>query len=417
MTHASENNSWPKIAAVVAGNALEFYDFLVYAFFAASIGRCFFPSQNPASSLLASLAAFGAGFLMRPIGAALIGPLGDRIGRRPAMLLSFSLMGLSVTGLALTPSFASIGVAAPVLAVGWRLLQGFALGGDVGPSTAFLAEAAPARRRGLYVSLQFTGQYAVIFAASAVGIGLSLSLSPAQLDGWGWRLAFLLGAAVAPLALILRGGLAETHSLADKPLGQVAGKRSWAPLVLGFVMLAGATSVTYVLNYLATYASATLHMTGPFGLAATATVGLCGTVCAPLGGWLSDRFGRKPVMLAPAAALLMCALPAFALIVRLKSVVVLLGGSALLSACASCSFAVMLCALVEWLPHGRRSGGLGLIYALAISVFGGSTPFTVAWLGAITHSALVPGWYMTGAIAACLGAILMFPETAPVKTV
>ncbi|HKU65481.1 MAG TPA: MFS transporter, partial [Rhizomicrobium sp.] len=150
--------SGKQIAAVAAGNALEFYDFLIFGFFAVQIGAVFFPVKDATNSLLLTLATFGVGFLTRPLGGALIGPLGDRIGRKPAMLLSFGLMGVSVVGLALTPSYASIGVAAPLLLVLFRLLQGFALGGEVGPSTAFLMEAAPAHKRGFYVSLQFATQ-------------------------------------------------------------------------------------------------------------------------------------------------------------------------------------------------------------------------------------------------------------------
>ena len=142
------------LVAVVAGNGLEFYDFIAYAFFALQIGRCFFPARTPGTGLLLSLATFGAGFLMRPLGAAVIGRLADRAGRRPAMLMSFSLMGLGMVGLALTPSYHSIGVAAPLLVIAWRLLQGFSVGGEVGPSLAYLAEAAPPARRGLYCSLQ-----------------------------------------------------------------------------------------------------------------------------------------------------------------------------------------------------------------------------------------------------------------------
>jgi MFS family permease len=414
MRETAAVSSW-NVAAVAAGNALEFYDFIAYAFFAAQIGRCFFPSKDPLTSLLASLATFGAGFLMRPVGALIIGGIGDKAGRKPAMILAFGLMGLSIAGLALTPSYAAVGPAAPLAAIGWRLLQGFALGGDVGPSTAFLAEAAPAARRGFYVSLQFAGQHAAIFVAGAVGFVLARALSPADLEAWGWRAAFLLGAAVTPLAIAMRNNLVETHD-GDAPAATTATRLS-APVVLGLIMLAGATSVTYVLNYLTTFAAVTLHMTGGAGFAATATVGSCGMIGAPVGGWLSDRFGRRPLMLAPATTLMLCALPMFTLIVRFKSGALLLGGAALLSLCASSAFAVMLCALVEWLPAHMRSGGLGLIYALAISVFGGSTQFIVAWLTALTHSAMVPAWYMTGGIAAALGAVLLFPETAPAKTV
>src|SRR3954463_7189890 len=170
--------SRPQLAAVVAGNALEFYDFLIFGFFAVQIGATFFPSKDATGSLLLTLATFGVGFLTRPLGGAVIGPLGDRIRRQPAMLLSFGLMGISMAGLALTPSYASIGVAAPVLVVGFRLLQGFALGGEVGPSTAFLLEAAPVEKRGLYVSFQLATQQMAIQVSGLVGSALSSMLTP-----------------------------------------------------------------------------------------------------------------------------------------------------------------------------------------------------------------------------------------------
>src|SRR5580698_3038090 len=198
------------VAAVTAGNALEFYDFLTYAFFAAQIGRTFFPSANAAGSLLASLATFGAGFLMRPVGALTIGRMADRIGRKPAMLLSFALMGTAMVGLALTPSYRAIGIAAPILAIGFRLVQGFALGGEIGPNTAYLIEAAPPNRRGLYVSFQYMSQDGSVLVSGLVGYALAQWLSDAQLDAWGWRVAFILGASIVPFGLLLRRELAET---------------------------------------------------------------------------------------------------------------------------------------------------------------------------------------------------------------
>ena len=166
---------------VTLGNALEFYDFLVFSFFAVQIGQCFFPATSPQSSLLAALATFGAGFLTRPLGAVVLGGLGDRVGRRPMMILSFALIGLSSLGVALTPSFARLGMAAPVLVIACRLVQGFALGGEVGTSTAFLCEAAPEARRGLYISVQNVGQMAAVIVSGLIGVGLSASMNDVAL--------------------------------------------------------------------------------------------------------------------------------------------------------------------------------------------------------------------------------------------
>src|SRR4051812_5060344 len=176
-----------QVIAVVTGNALEFYDFVTYAFFAAQIGRTFFPSNTPGTSLLASLATFGAGFLTRPLGALVIGRYADRAGRKPAMLLSFGLMGVAVIGLPLVPSYASIGLAAPLLVIGFRLLQGFALGGEVGPNTAFLMEAAPPRHRGFYVSLQATSADIAVLIAGLVGVAPPHPPPPPPVPGRGSR--------------------------------------------------------------------------------------------------------------------------------------------------------------------------------------------------------------------------------------
>jgi len=193
-----------QVASVGVGNALEFYDFLTFSFFAIQIGHCFFPAARTSHGLLFTLATFGAGFVTRPLGGFVIGRFADRSGRKPAMMLSFALMGAAITGLALTPSYTTIGAAAPALLLVFRLLQGFALGGEVGPSTAFLIEAAPPRRRGLYVGLQYGTQDIAVLAAGLVGYVLSSWLSAAALDAWGWRIAFLLGAAVVPVGLIIR---------------------------------------------------------------------------------------------------------------------------------------------------------------------------------------------------------------------
>jgi len=181
------------VAAVSIGNALEFYDFLTFSLFAVYIGEAFFPGANATDKLLASLATFWAGFLTRPIGAMVLGPLGDRIGRKPTMLISFVLIGVGMLGLALTPTYAHIGIAAPVLAVAFRLVQGFALGGNVGPTTAYMLEAAPPRRRGFYTSFQYTSQGVAVFASALMGWALARLLNPHDLAAWGWRLAFFAG--------------------------------------------------------------------------------------------------------------------------------------------------------------------------------------------------------------------------------
>jgi len=404
------------VAAVTAGNALEFYDFLTYAFFAAQIGRTFFPSADAAGSLLASLATFGAGFLMRPVGALTIGRMADRIGRKPAMLLSFTLMGVAMLGLALTPSYRAIGIAAPILAISFRLVQGFALGGEIGPNTAYLNEAAPPRRRGLYVSFQYMSQDGSVLVSGLVGYALSRLLSDAALDAWGWRVAFILGASIVPFGLLLRRQLAETL-----PPKASDAHPATAPMsiglarvaALGIVMLAGGTTVSYVLDYLTTYATSTLHMATSVGFLATIFLGLTGVIVDPVGGWLSDRFGRRLTRIIPWTFLLVATLPGFFLLSTLRSSGVLIGLSILLTIAASLTQASVLVSVTESIPSRLRAGSVGLIYAFAISIFGGSTQFTVAWLTGVTHNPMAPAWYMSIGVAVALIAMIVLPETAP----
>ncbi len=409
--------SWRQALAIAVGNGLEFYDFVTYAFFATQIGRTFFPSDTPGLSLLSSLATFGVGFLTRPLGAIVIGRFGDRAGRKPAMLLSLSLIGVAVTGLSLTPSYASIGTLAPILVIVFRLLQGFALGGEVGPSTAFLLEAAPTSRRGLYVSLQATSADAAALTAGVVGVVLASTLSAAQLDAWGWRIAQLLGVCIIPFAFVLRRTLNETltgPSAADHE--SVSAKGYVRVFVLGLMMLSAATTNNYVLEYMTTYASNTLGMSAAVSFGATAVIGASGLVCDTLGGWLSDRVGRKPVMILPWLLLIVAIYPSFWVLEQLRTRAALLTVSAVLNGILTLSSATIIVAVTESLPKRVRSGAIALIYALAISVFGGSTQFVVAWIIHTTGNPLTPAWYMLGAVTIGLVAMIGLPETAPAKS-
>jgi MFS transporter, MHS family, citrate/tricarballylate:H+ symporter len=401
-----------QIGAVVAGNALEFYDFLVYAYFATQIGHTFFPGQSDGESLLLVLATFGVGFLTRPLGAVVIGIMGDVKGRKPAMLLSFSLMGISIVGLALTPSAHSIGPAAPILAILFRLLQGFALGGEVGPSSAWLLEAAPPARRAFYVSLQFASQWAAGLAAGLVGMALAHMLTPAALTQWGWRAAFLAGALVVPVGLIVRRRLPETLKQNDD-VGPAPSLHLRAGLA-GLLMLGGGTIATYTLSYLTTFANYTLGLSPGTAFGAAAVAGACGSIFNPLGGWLSDRLGRRPVMLAALGLLLAIEFPCFMVMVESRSALSLWIGAGVMASLLALATPSILTTLLENLPPVFRSGGIGLIYGMAISIFGGTTQFVVTWLTETTGSPYTPAAYLAAALALGLIGMAMSRETAPV---
>ena len=398
-----------QIAAVVAGNGLEFYDFLTYSFFAVQIGEALFPGGGD-TKLLLSLATFGVGFATRPLGGIIIGRMADRKGRRPATLLTFTLMGVALIGIALTPSYASIGIAAPLLAVLFRMLQGFALGGEVGPNTAFLLEAAPPRRRGLYVSLQYATQDSAVVVAGAVGLLLSSVLSAGALVAWGWRVAFLLGAMIVPFALMIRRTLAETlgdHEDAALPAGARA-----VPIVAiaGFLLLAGGTISNYTLDYLTTFAQKSLGMQVNTAFGATLVLGVTSVASDLLSGWLSDRYGRKRIIVAPMILLILLVVPAFLTIVHFRTGIALLSMTALMAALLNLYSAAAITLFTESLPARVRAGAMGTVYALSIAIFGGSAQFIEQLLINWTRNPMAPAFYMTAALIAGAVGVMMLKE-------
>ena len=402
------------IAATVAGNALEFYDFLTYSAFSVYIGKAFFPTDSALASLLLSLATFGVGFCTRPLGGVLIGAYADRAGRRPALMLTISLITVGTLGLALTPSYASIGVAAPIILVISRLLQGLALGGEVGPSTAVLLECAPPGRRGALVSWQGASQGMAILASGAAGIGVSLLLSKQQLAEWGWRLPFLLGLALVPVGIYLRSKLPETLEAPGTRSGSEVLRLLWndyrRPLLLGLLIIMCLTISTYITNYMTTYALVTLGMPPAEAMLATLAQGVCMIFAALAGGLWSDRHGRKLVMMAPRALIVLAIYPAFVLLVAVRTPSALVAVTSGLAILTSISTAAALAALAEVFPNHVRSAGLATSYALSVAVFGGSTQFVIAWLIGVTGNPLSPAFYVIVSSVIGLWAMAKLPE-------
>jgi MFS family permease len=422
-SHASTKEFGVKRAVVAAtiGNMLEFYDFITYSFFAIEIGHAFFPARSDYGSLMLSLATFGAGFVTRPIGGIVLGIYSDRVGRRPAMLLSFALMGGAILAIALTPSYDTIGLAAPIIVVIARMAQGFALGGEVGPTTAYLMEIAAPERRALVVSWQPASQEIAATAGALVGVILSRTLAPEALDAYGWRIAFLIGALCLPFGLWMRRGLPETI---QQQRGTAAtehsshlrlARRYIRVIVLALMILASGTIATYVTQYMTTYAKNTLHVAPSLAFAVSLVSNAVGIAGALLGGWLADLWGRKPLMVWPQLAALLLTYPTFLWIVHAPGALSLLLGFGALSLIASLPFTAFYAAFTEALPQEIRGGVFATIYAAAIATFGGTAQLVVTWLLHVTGNPLAPAWYLLLAAAVGLLAMMLMPETAPAK--
>jgi MHS family citrate/tricarballylate:H+ symporter-like MFS transporter len=404
------------------GNMLEFYDFITYSFFAIQIGHSFFPVQSEYSSLMLSLATFGAGFVTRPIGGIVLGIYSDRVGRRPAMLLSFALMGAAILVLALTPSYNTIGLAAPVIAIAARMVQGFALGGEVGPTTAYLIEIAPPERRALVVAWQPTSQEIAATTGALVGVILSRTMTPEGLDAYGWRIALLIGAACLPFGLWMRKTLPETipqaasNVASGEASGHVVLARRHARLIgLAVMILAGGTISTYVTQYMTTYAQNTLHVASTLAFAVSLVSNGLQIIGALLGGWLADRYGRKPVMVLPQLVTLMLTYPAFLWIAHSPGELSLLAGFGMLSLIGSLPYTAFYATFTEALPQNIRGGVFATVYAVAIASFGGTAQLVVTWLLHVSGNPLAPSWYLLLAASVGLIAMSLMPETAPIK--
>lgn len=407
------------VAAVVLGNALEFYDFTIYAFFAKSIGETFFPSQNATDSLLASLALFGIGYVMRPIGGILIGAFADRAGRKPAMLITIALMAIGMVMLAAAPGYATLGGWSQVIVIVGRLIQGLALGGEVGPSTAYLLEAAPPKHRGFVASWQIASQGCAALIAGLCASALAFAVGDAAMGDWGWRVMFALGIGVVPVGLIIRSHLPETAGERADPAaaGSTFGvvrrlvREHGRLLALTFLIIAASTVSNAIGTNMPVYAQATLGLTETISTAVPIALGLASIVFPLLGGWLADRIGRRAVLIWPRVLIVVLTLPAFVWLVRDPTGPSVYAVTFLLSALSSINAAAIIVAIPESLPRAVRSAGLSIVYAFSVSIFGGSTNYLVNKLIALSGDKLAPAYYLVAfSIVGTLAALWM-PET------
>jgi len=408
-----------QVAAAVIGNALEWYDFIVYGSMASLISELFFPSADPQAALLKTLAVFGVGFFMRPIGGILLGIYADRKGRKAALQLIITLMALAIAMIAFAPTYASIGIGAPLLIVFARLLQGFATGGEFASATAFLVESAPKNRRGLYGSWQLFGQCLAVFTGAGMGWLITHHLSPEALNSWGWRVPFILGLLIAPVGMWIRRNMQETEdfvSVSERekpvPMFQVLREHRRSALVVLGSTISGTVTFYVILVNMPTFARTQLGLPiDQVFMVQSIAVALM-TLIVPLSGLLSDLWGRKSVLIFStlAASILVC--PLIAWVASEPSIPRFFAMQVVLCIFLGLSYGPVPAALAEQFPARVRSTGIAVTYNIAAMVFGGFAPYIVTRLVDITGTPIAAGGYVVVTSLAGVAAFACMREGA-----
>lgn len=411
---ASNTGKGKAIFRVVSGNFLEMFDFMVYGFYATAIAKTFFPADSAFASLMLSLATFGAGFLMRPLGAIFLGAYIDRHGRRKGLIITLAMMALGTVLIACVPGYATLGVAAPLLVLLGRLLQGFSAGVELGGVSVYLAEISTPGRKGFFVSWQSASQQAAVVFAGLLGVALNHWLSPEQMGEWGWRVPFLIGCLIVPVIFVIRRSLEEspefearTHRPTLREVVRSIGQNFG--LVLGGMALVVMTTVTFYLitAYTPTFGKNELHLSDLDSLIVTVCVGISNFIWLPIMGAFSDRIGRRPLLIGATVLAIATAYPALSWLVAHPSFGNLLMVELWLSFLYGSYNGAMVVALTEIMPVEVRTTGFSLAYSLATATFGGFTPAACTYLIHVLDNKAAPGIWLTGAAVLGLVATLV----------
>ena len=404
------------ILAAVIGNALEWYDFLAFAFMTPIVAKLFFPS-NPAdpdnniNQILLTTAVFGVGFFMRPVGGIVLGLYGDRKGRKAAMVMVTGLMAVAIALITFAPTYAAVGIAAPLFIVLARLLQGFAAGGEFGTSTALLIEMAPPGKRGFYGSWQMTGQMMALLLGAAAGTLITEIFTQAQIMAWAWRLPFAFGLLIVPVAIYIRRNVEEPEAFVKMKAAQAAGTVRQATLgemlknhmretLVGMGLVVTLTVSIYItFTYLTTFSTVTLKLPLRDTFLVQMASAVFMIVLMPLWGAWSDRVGRRPLMIGSLIGYLLVLYPAYAWLTSEPSIARLLIAQLSICVFVSVYFGVFSTVIAELFPANVRSLGMSLAYNIAVMIFGGFAQFIVTWLIRATGSPMAPAYYVMFGVA------------------
>jgi metabolite-proton symporter len=408
----------PKLGAVfrvASGNFLEMYDFIVYGYYAVYIGKTFFPAGSEFASLMLSLMTFGAGYLMRPIGAIVLGAYIDRKGRRQGLIVTLGLMAVGTLTIAVTPSYAAIGLAAPVIVVIGRLLQGLSAGVELGGVSVYLAEIATPGRRGFYCSWQSASQQLAVVFTALIALVLTSLVTAEHMGAWGWRIPLLIGCMIIPVILFLRRSLEETaafqkmehHARKASDVFRVVAA-NWRIVLSGMMLVVFTTTTFYLITaYTPTFGKQALHLDARSVFLVTLCVGLSNFAWLPIAGTLSDRIGRRPLVAIVPVLALLTAYPMMTWLVASPSFGHLLTVELWFSALFGFYNGGMIPLLVEVMPASVRTAGFSLAYSLATALFGGFTPAICTYLIERTGNKAAPAWWlMTAAAVSLLGVFL-----------
>jgi MHS family proline/betaine transporter-like MFS transporter len=411
--HSADKRVWQILAGAI-GNVLEWYDFAAYGYFASALAKNFFPSDNAALSLASTFGVFAAAFLVRPIGGALFGHIGDRFGRKRALLTSAGLMTVATFAMGLLPGYSSIGAAAPLLLIGFRLLQGLSIGGEFTASAVFLVERSDPRHRGLTGSYTSMSATAGLLLGSGIGVIATWMLSPAQVDAWGWRIPFLLGIVLGGVALVLRRVIADDEPQAERkqerlPLVEALAT-DWREIVRGAVICAAFAAGFYLIFvYVVTMVEQIDGMPAHPALEINTLSMLVLIAATPCFGALSDRIGRKRVMLAALGSLVLFSWPLFKLLLSPHFLTVLLGQS-MFALIVAAWFGTIEAALVEMFRARTRCTALSISYNTAFAVFGGTAPIIAIYLVNQLHADFGPAFFLMAMGAISFAAVLTMPD-------